>query len=323
MRNWKSGRVNVWRRQLPVKAVLIGVMIAGASFAGPVAVKPAFSAPKCGGVNQRPCKLWERKRACNKGLKHHVFKKKCLRRKPKKVVNCGRLNQRPCKVFERIPSCDKGLGQNFKLKKCVKLKKGQSALFYGIASAAGEVAKLEKICHGVASRLPPLRTGIKAFDKAAGCQMQYQIGFRCAAPMVFRKVGKTSNLAGRIDSALNSPRCRNAPKGLRVFCSIGAVIDESAVRPARCLAKVMANGGFRDVAAGSSQAMGSLCRAAGRLSFEMALDRMLRRKNNLKGYKRTLFRAAKKARKYSKKGAKIEKFFEKVNREPACRGVLN
>ena len=105
--------------------------------------------------------------------------------------------------------------------------------------------------------------------------------------------------------------------------AIGNVIDQAAVRPTICLAKVMANGGFQDVASGSPQALGSLCRAAGRLSFEITVDRILRRRNNLKGYKRTLFNAAKNARRYSKKGAKIEKFFEKINREPACRGVLH
>jgi len=36
-----------------------------------------------------------------------------------------------------------------------------------------------------------------------------------------------------------------------------------------------------------------------------------------------LFNAAKKARKYSKKVTKMERFFQKLEREPACRGVLN
>lgn len=285
-------------------------------------------AARCGGVNQRPCKVWERVPACNLGLLHSFKRKRCvkikikLKKKPR-PRHCGRLNQKPCKVFEFIPSCSKGLGHDFKLKRCVRLRKGQSALFYGISSASKQVANLEKVCNSVVNKLPRLKTGIAAFDNAATCQIQYQAGYRCAAPMLFTKITKSSNLAGRIDAALNTPRCRKLKGPLKTFCAIGNVIDQAAIRPTVCLAKVMAKGGFKDVAAGSSQALGSMCRAAGRLTFEITVDRLLRRKNNLKGYKRTLFKAAKKARRYSKKGAKIERFFEKINNEPACRGVLN
>jgi len=326
-----------------------------------LSTSPAFAA-KCGGLNKRPCKVWERIPSCNKGLVENLKINRCVRHKiPKKRLKCGKLNQRPCtvveripscdrglvenfklkrcvrqkkvvcggvnqrpcKVFERIPSCNKGLGENFKTNRCVQLRSDQSAFFYGLSSASREVANLEKICHSVANKLPPIRTGIAAFDRSAGCQMQYQIGFRCAAPMVFEKVAQSSNLAGRIDTAMNNRECRKAPGPLKPFCALGSVIDQAAIRPAVCLAKVMANGGFQDVAAGSSVALGSLCRAAGRLSFEIALDRLLKRRNNLKGYKRTLFNAAKKARKYSKKVTKMERFFQKLEREPACRGVLN
>lgn len=241
----------------------------------------------------------------------------------RKKIICGGNGQRPCKVWERVPSCNPGLGENFKTNRCQRLKKGQSAFFFGVGSAAGEIANLEKVCHSIVGLLPPLRTGISGFDKAANCQFQYQVGFRCAAPMVFEKVASTSNLGGRLEAALNAPECRKLAPPLRTFCSIGSVVNQAAIQPARCLAKIMLNGGFQDVAGGSQQAMSSLCRDAGRLSFEIALDRLLRKRNKLKGYKRTLFKAAKKARKYSKKAGKIDAFFQKIAREPACRGVLN
>jgi len=238
-------------------------------------------------------------------------------------MSCGGLTKRPCTVIERIPSCNKGLGENFKTNRCVKLARGQSPFFYGLSSASKEVANLEKICHLVADKLPPIRTGVAEFDRGAGCQLQYQVGFRCAAPMVFEKVAQSSKLAGRLDAALNTRACAKVAGPLKPFCALGFVINQAAIQPAICLGKVMANGGFQDVASGSPQALGVMCRAAGRLSFEIALDRMLKKRNKLKGYKRTLFKAAKKARKYSKKATKIEAFMQKLEREPSCRGVLN
>lgn len=297
-------------------------IIAGLMFAIGFISANSAQAAKCGAAGQRPCKVFERIPSCNKGLFHSFKLKRCMPKTKKKPVICGGPDQRPCKVFERVPSCKKGLGHDFKLKKCVQLRRGQSSFFYGLSSASSEVANLERVCQGLVSKLPRIKTGVVAFDRAAGCQIQYQAGYRCAAPMLFKKLTKSSNFAGRLDAAMNTPQCKKVKGPLKTLCAIGAVVDQAAIRPTVCLAKVMANGGFQDISGGSSKALGQMCQAAGRLTFEMTIDRLLKSKNNYKGYKETLFKAAKNARKYSKKGAKIERFFEKLDKEPACRGVF-
>lgn len=81
------------------------------------------SARSCGGLNARPCKIWERIPSCNKGLVESFAQGKCVRPGSGSVrpgVDCGALNKRPCKLWERVPSCNKGLVESFAKGLCLK-----------------------------------------------------------------------------------------------------------------------------------------------------------------------------------------------------------
>ncbi len=77
-------------------------------------------AANCGGLNQRPCNIFERVPSCNKGLVENFAQKKCLQAAPQPAQraspaakqrpgHCGRHQQRPCNVAEFIPSCESSL----------------------------------------------------------------------------------------------------------------------------------------------------------------------------------------------------------------------
>lgn len=82
---------------------------------GPFA-SPALAAPRCGGVNQRACKVYERPgRPCNGGLVEVTSNPldpnagRCVRKSASRS-NCGKLGQRACTIFERPGRpCDSGL----------------------------------------------------------------------------------------------------------------------------------------------------------------------------------------------------------------------
>jgi hypothetical protein len=57
----------------------------------------------CGGLNETPCKVWERVPSCDSGLVEDFAKGKCVAKA--KPISCGQEGQRPCLVTERIPSC--------------------------------------------------------------------------------------------------------------------------------------------------------------------------------------------------------------------------
>lgn len=76
-------------------------------------------AANCGGVNQRPCTIFERIPSCNKGLVENFAKGRCVR-PARPGLDCGRKNQRPCTIVERIPSCNKGLIEDFVQGRCVQ-----------------------------------------------------------------------------------------------------------------------------------------------------------------------------------------------------------
>lgn len=84
----------------------------------------AAYAAKCGGLNQRPCTIFERIPSCNKGLVENFRINKCVRPapppKPQRPAHCGREGQKPCTVFEYIPSCDTGLAEDFVKNVCIR-----------------------------------------------------------------------------------------------------------------------------------------------------------------------------------------------------------
>lgn len=100
-------------RLLRIPLVMLATVILGLAVPGSTAQAQA----QCGGVNQTPCKIWERVPSCDSGLKEDFAQGKCV----KLATPCGAAGQRPCLIVERVLSCDPGsyedVGQNLCVKK--------------------------------------------------------------------------------------------------------------------------------------------------------------------------------------------------------------
>ncbi|MCC2098737.1 MAG: hypothetical protein KDJ29_17730 [Hyphomicrobiales bacterium] len=295
------------------------------------APRPAPRRVVCGGLNQRPCKVWERVPSCNGGLYEDFRRGLCLQRvvRPPARRSCGAFNQRPCTIVERIPSCDGGLYENFRNHRCERLRPGQSAFFAGVTSLSGEIANISKICRGLLNTLPPIRTGVAVADVAIACRRGYEIGFRCAAPQVFQSIGLNSSLAGRLDAAMRSRDCSprgnvgNAIGPFRLICALGKVVEQAAVRPAMCMAKVAANRGFTDLADGDPKTLEEMCAEAGEVAFDRAVRTLMGSPPTANESVRRFVRGLRKIRRVARKGAGIERVFQRMQQEPVCRGGLN
>lgn len=109
-----------------MNALLIAIVLLGFMM---FADRSAEATSHCGGLNETPCKLWERIPSCDAGLVENFAQGKCVRgakaakpvAKPAPIpVGCGMAGGAPCKVWERIPSCNSGLIEDFKKGKCVQ-----------------------------------------------------------------------------------------------------------------------------------------------------------------------------------------------------------
>jgi hypothetical protein len=243
------------------------------------------------------------------------------------AAGCGKLNERPCTLDKLRKSCDDGLYENFKVNRCLKLGRGQSPFFAGFASFSGRVAELSNVCRSILHTLPPVRTGVSLADTAIACRRGYEIGFRCAAPRIFETLGENAQLAGRLDAALNHAECRTSGSAanvapFRLLCAMGKAVEQAAIRPALCMAKVMTNGGFTELAAGDPKSLEDMCGVAGEVAFERAVRIAL---HGHRGDSATVLkfkRGLQKIRRLSTKAAKVERLFQTMAREPACEGVL-
>jgi len=101
-----------------MRALLIAIAVLAFTAVGDTS---AVASSHCGGVNETPCKVWERVPSCDAGLVEDFAKGKCVSKA--KPTPCGKEGQRPCLVTERIPSCDANLME--KGGRCVKPAGGQ------------------------------------------------------------------------------------------------------------------------------------------------------------------------------------------------------
>lgn len=243
------------------------------------------------------------------------------------AAGCGKFNERPCTLDKLRKSCDDGLYENFKANRCLRLGRGQSPFFAGFASFSGRVAELANVCKAIFHTLPPVRTGVSLADTAIACRRGYEIGFRCAAPRVFETLGENARLAGRLDAALNDSECRKPGSAanaapFRLLCAMGKAVEQAAIRPALCMAKVMANGGFSELAEGDPKSLEDMCGVAGEAAFERAVRIALHGHRRDTATVLKLKRGLQKIRRLSAKAASIERLFQTMEREPACQGVL-
>jgi hypothetical protein len=88
------------------------------------------SAAACGGLNQRPCKVFERIPSCNRGLVEDLRHGRCIAKakRSQRPLRCGALNQRPCRVNERVPSCNRGLVEDLRHGRCIAKAKPKPVL---------------------------------------------------------------------------------------------------------------------------------------------------------------------------------------------------
>ncbi len=277
----------------------------------------------CGATNQRPCKVWERIPSCNKGLVEDFAKNRCLKRAPRRRIACGAPNKRPCKVWERIPSCNKGLKEDFSKNRCVALRRGESPFFGGLASLTGEIAKTSELCKSLLGSLPSIQVTKGPVNTIFQCRRGYEIGYRCAAPKIFNLISGNARLAGRLDAALNNRACQKSPGPIKIVCALGKVIDDFAVRPALCMTAVVSKGGFTQLASGNSKTTEHMCIAAGEMAFEMSVDRAIKKRSRGRDNLAKFYRKLRKIKRVARKGKKLDRFFRSLEREPACRGVLN
>ena len=77
--------------------LLAGLLVLAGWPAGPLLIAEAQAA-RCGGLNQRACKITERIPTCDRGLTRDGRTKRCVRRGR---AFCGGFNQRPS--AERAP----------------------------------------------------------------------------------------------------------------------------------------------------------------------------------------------------------------------------
>jgi hypothetical protein len=239
------------------------------------------------------------------------------------AASCGGLNQRPCKLFDRGRRCQKGLKVHLIKKRCVRRRPILPRFLDGVRAAAGKLAQTSRLCKKLLGSLPSIRVTRGPINTVINCRRGYSIGYRCAAPKVFNLVAKNAKLAGRLDAAFRNPACRKVPKLLRSLCALGKVVDDFAVRPALCMTAVVSRGGFTKLADGHSKTIELMCTAAGETAFEIAVNRAIRKRLRGKDNAARFLRKVRKIKRLGRKGAKIERFFRKLEREPACRGVLN
>jgi hypothetical protein len=262
---------------------------------------------RCGGVNQRACAALKSGPQCRSGLRK--VRSRCLR------LVCGGLNQSGCPGFNK---CDRGLVYSLRTKRC-----GKSKFMAAIAGAAGKIAQTSKLCKRLLGSLPALKVGRGPVNTAIACRRGYAVGYRCAAPKVFNLIAKNAKLAGRLEDAFNTTACQRVPGPLKALCALGKVVDDFAVRPAICLTKVVSQGGFTRIADGDSKSIELMCIAAGETAFEIAVNRAIGRGSRGRDNAARFLRKVRRIKRLARKGARIERYFQKLEREPACRGVLN
>lgn len=163
-----------------------------------IAVSPLLATPaeaaRCGGNNQRACKVWERVPSCNKGLTELRRPGFCTRPPKVQRIKCGALNQKPCPVTVRVPSCDRGLKEDFVRNQCVKKSNANSAV------------QLGKTCFGQLKRL----TG--SLIPAARCLAKRQVAGRLK-PMFARK--RTSDIVQTLLQGACAAEIRKSASDLR------------------------------------------------------------------------------------------------------------
>jgi hypothetical protein len=262
---------------------------------------------RCGGRNQIACRAIRRGPQCRHGLRK--VRGRCRR------LACGGPNQRGCPGLNK---CNRGLVYSLRTQRC-----GKSKFFASLAKAAGRIAATSKLCRKLLGSLPALKLGRGPVNTAIACRRGYAIGYRCAAPKVFSLLAKNARLAGRLEAVFNSPACRRVPGPLKLLCAVGKLIDDYAVRPALCLTKVVARGGFTRIADGDGKSIELMCTAAGETAFEIAVRRAIGRRARGRDNLARFLRKVRRIRRLARKGARIERFFRKLEHEPACRGVLN
>ena len=302
----------------PVTSILLVLGIAVVLLT--TAQAAAAQAANCGGLNQRACKIWERIPSCNRGL---IEARGRCQRAAVPGRDCGRESQRPCRVTERIPSCNPGLYENFDRNRCQRLTPGQSPFLAGFGSATSQIAKTSKLCQSLLGRLPSISVPGSPVNTAIQCRRGYEIGYRCAAPKLFNLLTSNVQLTARFDAAMNSPACRRAPGPIKTICAVGQVVDQFAVRPALCMTSVVTSGGFTALAGGDSKTTELMCMVAGEFAFERAVRNALRQGSRGSSNKAELIRKLRKIKQVARKGRQLEQFFARLEREPACQGVLN
>lgn len=262
---------------------------------------------RCGGVNQVACRAIRRGPQCRGGLRK--VRGRCLQ------LACGGLNQAGCPGFNK---CNRGLVYSLRSKRC-----GKSKFFATLARAAGKIAETSNLCKRMLGSVPAIQVGRGPVNTVIACRRGYSIGYRCAAPKVFNLLSTNARLAGRLEEVFNSQACQRAPGPLKVLCAVGKVIDDYAVRPALCLTKVAATGGFTRIADGDSKSIELMCTAAGETAFEIAVNRAIGRRSRGRDNAARFLQKVRRIKRLGRKGARIERFFKTLEREPACRGVLN
>jgi hypothetical protein len=243
---------------------------------------------------------------------------------PARAAWCGGLNQKPCPRRTGRPKCQRGLVHNFFKHRCVRRHhRGKANFMNSLAKASRNVAKLSGVCKKLLGALPAIRLGHGFVNTAVACKRGYSIGYRCAAPKVFNLIGRNARLAGRLETAFRTPACRRAPGPLKVFCAIGKVVDDFAVRPALCMAKVIGQGGFTRLANGDAKTIEYMCTAAGETAFKIAVNRAIGRRSRGRDNLARFLRKVRRIKRLGRRGARIDRYFQRLEREPACRGVLN
>lgn len=111
-------------------------------------------------------------------------------------------------VFERVPSCNQGLKEDFARNRCVPTKPGEGVFSGGFESFANLVAKGSDICRAFFNLLPRPPAAPSLVGEAQACQLEAQIGFRCAAPQILQKFVGAGRLMGQFEAAFNSRQCR-------------------------------------------------------------------------------------------------------------------
>lgn len=125
---------------------------------------------------------------------------------------CGGLNQRPCVSFEGDRPCMLGLSEDYERNRCLPFSRTRSAFKHGFNSFANLVAKGSDLCRKVHNMLPQPPVPDSGVGRLIGeqlvCRRQMIAGFRCAAPLVLKKVAGAEQLMKQFEQAFNSGQCR-------------------------------------------------------------------------------------------------------------------